>query len=174
MAALDTIDGPFDLLPHTTDLREIDAPHSGRYNIPSVGLFVWRLKVYPVTQAPAYNLEQEGPNFFTFSTLSNDAPLFTKAEPESGPTDIADESNVPGPIRRVALDARVEAYYGLDKSFYIWVGEGGKKPAPPGPAGAHRGRRPDRLCPSPWSDCRGPRARADRLSCARRPGMGCG
>ena len=131
MAALDTIDGPFDALPHTTDLREIDARHSGRYNIPSVGLFVWRLKVYPVTQAPAYNLEQEGPNFFTFSTLSNDTPLFTKAEPESGPTDIADEMTVPGPIRRAGLDAQVDAYYGLDKSFYIWVGEGGKKPRTP-------------------------------------------
>src|SRR6185437_13084515 len=43
--ALERLNGPFDELVHTVEVRSI-ASHltQGRYNIPSVGLFVWRLK----------------------------------------------------------------------------------------------------------------------------------
>ncbi len=45
--ALELLDGPFDRLAHTVDVRRINSHRTlGRYNIPSVGLFVWRLKSY--------------------------------------------------------------------------------------------------------------------------------
>jgi hypothetical protein len=133
MEPLNEIDSPFDLLPHTIDVRRTNASNAGRYNIPSVGLFVWRLKTHPVTYTPAYNYEQIGPNFFTFSTLGNDAPLFTRIVPESSPTTIAGEINLPGTITRYDLDAHKDSYYGSGKSLQIWVGEGGKKPPSPVP-----------------------------------------
>src|SRR5215211_5859583 len=41
--ALDLLDGPFDGLSRTVDVRRVNSAYtSGLYNIPSVGLFVWR------------------------------------------------------------------------------------------------------------------------------------
>ena len=78
--ALDLLDGPFDALAHTVDVRRISSRHSpGRHNIPSVGLFVWRLKPYPVVRTPAFCLEEEGPHCYTFSVLGNDMPLYVEA-----------------------------------------------------------------------------------------------
>jgi hypothetical protein len=123
MNRLDLLDSPFDKLAHTVDVRRIQSHHqAGRYNIPSVGLFVWRLKTYSVTNTPATCLEQIGPNCFTFSVLGNDAPLFTESFPERDPYHIAGERNLPVPIRRRALERYLESYYGEDKSFYLWKG----------------------------------------------------
>ena len=110
---LDLIDGPFDRLAHTVDVRRINSHRTvGRYNIPSVGVFVWRLKSYSVTHSPAYCAEEAGPHCFTFSVLGQDAPLFIKPEPETEPTQIAEELNVPAPIRRLAFDKHRAAIYG--------------------------------------------------------------
>ena len=57
--ALDRIAGPFDELAHNVDVRCINSHRTqGRYNIPSVVLFVWRLKEYSITKDPAYYLER--------------------------------------------------------------------------------------------------------------------
>lgn len=144
--ALDLIDGPFERLAHTVDIRRVISHRSlGRYNIPSVGVFVWRLKPYSVTHAPTYCLESEGPQCFTFSVLGNNTPLFTRPEPESEPTHIAEEINLPTAIRRRALEERVmtgpplttqasAAYYGEGKSIVIyapdWPAKGARQPVP--------------------------------------------
>ena len=47
---LDRIDGPFGTEAHTADVRALPA---GRYNLPNVGLFLWRLQAYPVQRATA-------------------------------------------------------------------------------------------------------------------------
>src|SRR6185369_9491013 len=60
-------------------------------------------------------------NCFTFSILGDDVPLFTRPLPEPSPDDIAGELNVPAPIRRYALAEQLDAYYGKDKSFFIWA-----------------------------------------------------
>ncbi|HEY7181479.1 MAG TPA: hypothetical protein VIC84_08665, partial [Blastocatellia bacterium] len=132
-AALDLIDGPFDELAHTVDARRIDSHRAiGRYNIPSVGLFVCRLRSYSITRAPAFCAEAVGPHLFTFSVLGNDAPLFTRPERETDPSSIAGEMDLPIPIRRRAFELRKaqngivktqasEAYYGGGKSVAIWT-----------------------------------------------------
>jgi hypothetical protein len=122
--ALDLLDGPFDEVAHTVDVRRIDSRRAqGLYNIPSIGLYVWRLRSYPVTETPAYCLEEVGPHCFTFSVLGNDIPLYIRPERESAPTDIAGEMNLPVPIRRQAFEARYSDYYGDGKSLQIWRGK---------------------------------------------------
>ena len=138
-AALALLGGPFDTLAHTVDVRRPNSSRTlGRFNIPSVGLFVWRLRPYSVTRTAAYCLEDVDPRFYSFSALGNDAPLFTRPTPESDPTTIAGPLNVPAPITRRALEVRAErparagwanpAYYGEGRSLLIyapgWVGTG--------------------------------------------------
>jgi len=132
-AVLDLIDGPFDQLGHTVDVRRINSQRTpGRYNIPNVGLFVCRLKSYSVTSTPARCAEEVGAHCFTFSVLGNDAPLFTRPELETDPTAIAAETNLPVPIRRRAFEERLvekgklkthasEIYYGEGRSVAIYL-----------------------------------------------------
>ena len=132
--ALERVNGPFDELAHNIDVRQINSDRTpGRYNIPSVGLFVWRLKEYSITKAPAYYLERRHRNRernrYTFSILTNDTQLVTLPFREPEPTHIADEMNVPAPIRRRAMDERTADYYGAGKSLLIWVGDL-EQPAP--------------------------------------------
>jgi hypothetical protein len=118
--ALRRIDAPFDEVSHTIEVRRINSGRSrGRYNIPSVGLFVWRLKHYSVTGTPAFCQDARS-NRYHFSALGNDAPLYTNPRAEAGPADIAGELNVPAPIHRKAFDLHKKDYYGPGKSLQIW------------------------------------------------------
>jgi hypothetical protein len=127
--ALDRSEGAFGETAHTADVRHINSNRTrGRFNIPGVGLFLWRLKSFPVTQAPAH-CEDRKRHHYTFSILSNDTPLFTKTITEPGPAHIADEMNVPAPIRRSAMEERLEDYYGKGKSLLIYR-DGVNKPVP--------------------------------------------
>src|SRR5690606_36531298 len=134
--ALDLLDGPFDTMAHTVDVRRIGSARTrGWHNIPSVGLFVWRLKPYSVTRAPAYCYESYGSSNFSFSVPGNDAPIFTLPSPEPSPHHVAGPLNVPAPIRRRALEREVSSYYGEGRSFAIWVdgwaGYSSDAPLPP-------------------------------------------
>lgn len=120
---LNLIDSPFEKSAHTVDVRRINSVHSqGRHNIPSVGVFVWRLKSYSVTETPAYCLEAAGPHCYTFSILGNDSPLFMLPEPEADPTHIAGEFNLPVPVRRRLFEDHKAQLYGPDLSLQIWKG----------------------------------------------------
>lgn len=118
--ALDRIGTPFNEVAHSVDVRRPASQYRpGLFNVPSAGAFVWRLKSYSVTHAPAYAL-QTYDNFYTFSVLGNEAPLFTRARRQDDPAAIAGELDVPVPIRRRALDQNAKAYYGAGKSFAIY------------------------------------------------------
>ena len=123
--------GPFDTLAHTADVRLINAAHipRGRYNIPSVGLFICRLRSYPATKVMAFHIDpQQG--HYSFSPLGNDQPLFVKPEREADPTQLAGELNLPIPISRHSLQDRLQDFYGEDKSFYIWITKAAGKAEP--------------------------------------------
>ncbi len=105
--SLDLLATPFLKTPHTIDVRRINSHRSkGHFNIGSAGLFVFRLKTYSVTQTPAYCIEDEGPECYTFNALGHDTPLYNKPQPETSPTRIADQLNLPTPIRRRAFQDR--------------------------------------------------------------------
>jgi hypothetical protein len=119
-AALDLLGGPFDEQAHTVDVRRAaSARRQGGYTPAGLGLFVWRLKPYTISRAPAYCIDRAR-NHFTFSILGNDQPLVTKPEPEPSATHIATLDNVPAYIRRRQLADRLSDFYGPGKSFAIW------------------------------------------------------
>ncbi len=130
--ALDDLGSAFEEVAHTVDVRCINARHFPEfYNIPSVGVFVWRLKTYPVTQAPAF-YEDGRPNCYTFSVLGNDSPLYNRSQPTVAHP--PGRINLPTPITRRGLEcfetdeaaetvaSGVPFYYGDGKAFEIWAG----------------------------------------------------
>ena len=124
---LSRLDGPFDEVAHTVDVRRINSTRSaGRYGLSNIGLFVWRLRSYPTTESPAY-CNDSNRTQYSFSRLSNDTQLFALPIQEPLPTHIAEEVNLPVPIRRESFAARTTDYYGLGKSLMIWLGNTDRK-----------------------------------------------
>ncbi|MGW1375391.1 hypothetical protein ACWD6P_14095 [Streptomyces sp. NPDC002446] len=118
-AALDLAGGPFGTIARSVDVRRADSTRTqGGYTPAGVGLFVWRLRPYSVTRAPAYCIDRAR-NLYTFSILGNDTPLVTRPEPEPSATHLATLDNVPAAIRRRQLHDRPADYYGPGKSFTI-------------------------------------------------------
>jgi hypothetical protein len=118
---LEWIGGPFDDIAHTVDVRRIESGH-GRYNIPNIGIFLWRLDDFRLTESPAVRLDDRR---YLFSPLGNNTPLFTRPEPEPEISHLARPINVPAPITRRVLhadldpDAPAGNYYGVEKSLFI-------------------------------------------------------
>jgi hypothetical protein len=118
--ALDRVHGPFDEFAYTVSVGRLTSAHRRtRYDIPEVGLFVWRLRPYSITRAPAFCIDRVR-SHYTLNVLAIDAPLITKPVPGPTRTHIADETNVPAWIRRRALDENAAAYYGPGKSIVVW------------------------------------------------------
>lgn len=97
--------GAFDRSAHTVDVRHI-AARRGRYNIPNIGLFMWRLQSYPIALGAP---REVAPGCYTFNPLGLDAPLFNNPVTESAITDLAGEINVPALLRRRELHDELEA-----------------------------------------------------------------
>ena len=136
--------GAFCPLAHSVDVRRLGSHRRrGRYGVPDVGLFVFRLRSYSVTTTSACCVEDIGPHCFTFSILGNDTPLFQLPEPAEVATGIAQESQLPVPLRRYRFAERgpladyasvSDALYGEGKSVVIyapdWPSKGQGLPVP--------------------------------------------
>ena len=105
---LEKIDGPFDTVAHTVDVRHV-ATGQGKYNIQNIGIFLWRLTAYSLTKSPAFQLDTKR---FLFHPLGFDTQLFTNPVTEDEVTHLAEPINVPAPISRRVLDAYLPQYYG--------------------------------------------------------------
>lgn len=119
--ALDRLGGAFESIAHTVDTRRL-TPRSaaGRFNIPSLALYVWTMGSYSVTKRQPYSQEGVGPQYYTFSALGNDAPLFCAGEPAGRSPVVVDELQAPAPIRRRQLEQRLPELYGEERSLAIW------------------------------------------------------
>lgn len=133
VGSLDLIGTPFERSFHSVEIRGI-ASGRGCYNIPHVGLFCWRLEAYPMERAPAGKKMQH----YFFSPLGADMPLFHQPVTETKIAHLAEEKNVPGAIRPLALLSDLRGfqdqyqnlpdperpqhsiYYGSGRSFAIY------------------------------------------------------
>ena len=113
--SLENINGAFDTVAHTVDVRHI-ATAQGKYNIQNIGIFLWRLGAYSLTESPAYQVDAKR---FFFHPLGLDTPLFTNPVTETEVTHLADPINVPASISRRVFDAALADYYGAGKSILV-------------------------------------------------------
>jgi hypothetical protein len=116
-ARLEHLGGPFEHLAgeadlaHTADVRRV-AGGRGRYNVPNVGLFLWRLRAYSLTGSPAVPAAAGERRRFLFSPLGVSAPLFNAPLTEDEFTHLAEPVNLPGRISRRVLSRDLADYYG--------------------------------------------------------------
>jgi len=112
---LERLGSAFEISAHTVDVRHI-ARSQGKYNIPNIGIFLWRLNAFRLRNSPAVRVDDHR---FLFNPLGANMPLFTRPQTEKSITHLADPINVPEPISRRVLDASLAAYYGLELSIFI-------------------------------------------------------
>lgn len=113
--ALERRDTAFNTIAHSVDMRRIET-QKGRYNIPNVGLFLWRLEAFPLTDSPAFRIDDER---FLFSPLGNNLQLFTRPQSETDITHLAEPINVPEPISRRVMHTYLSRYYGAQLSLLV-------------------------------------------------------
>jgi len=101
---LELLNGPFENVAHTADVRKIGMC-SGKYNIPNIGIFLWRLQSYPLAYVTARKIPDSG---YTFDPTGIDIPLFNRPQTEKEITHLAEEINVPAPLRRRPLYDELE------------------------------------------------------------------
>ena len=124
---LELVGGAFDRSPRTADVRSIGAGR-GRYNIPNVGIFLWRLQSYwldvaaastqeiaPLSRAPAaHAVANPADGRYLFQPAETNGPLFNRLpyNPDRSAADLdhlVTEADVPGPLRRRPLYDELEA-----------------------------------------------------------------
>lgn len=104
---LELTGGPFDPLAHTADVRHIDNGR-GRYGIPNVGVFLWRLQAYPIQRGTPFRPATFDGRYW-FDPLGRDTRLFNRPRGEEDIDHLAEELNVEGPLRARALRKELRA-----------------------------------------------------------------
>ena len=105
--ALELIGTAFDSAVRTVDVRRIE-PDRGRHNIPSVGLFLWRLQSYFVADALARPVTGSD-GYFTADPTGREIPLFNPPRTETDAFHLAAERDVPDRLRRRPLHDELQA-----------------------------------------------------------------
>jgi hypothetical protein len=105
-------DGPFDPFSHTLEIRNASSGR-GRFNIPNIGIYLWRLRSYavgagdPGDESPDFSSARFRGGWWTIHPAGCDSPLFNVPRTETTITHLAEEENVPGELRRLALNAEL-------------------------------------------------------------------
>ena len=112
---LERLGSAFETTAHTVDVRHVERGE-GKYNIPNIGIFLWRLNAYRLRGSPAARVDDHR---FLFHPLGVNTPLFNRPQTEKSITHLAEPLNVPEPISRRVLDASLADYYGAELSMLI-------------------------------------------------------
>jgi hypothetical protein len=99
--------GPFNGVAHTIEVRS--PGRGGRYNIPNVGIFLWRLQPYRLRALPLVaDPGDASGRRQRVNPLGSDLRLFRSPQPETEIDHIATPVNVPDPlrVRELALQVR--------------------------------------------------------------------
>ncbi len=127
--ALELMSSPFEPTMRTVEVRRI-APRRGKWNIPNLGLFVWRLRAYRLTQSPLAPARRGATGEyrrrkFRLHPLNVDVPVFTRPLTETDPAELAGLLNLPLPLSRRRLEADLRrpegtgAIYGAEASLLL-------------------------------------------------------
>jgi hypothetical protein len=120
-ARLERFDGPFDRQAHVVEVRRA-ASERGRHNLPNLGLHLWRIASFEITRSQAAAIP-DSPNYFRFDPWGHDAPLYNLPRTETEIASLAEEVNLPLPLRRRELASDLERavplYLGDDPVFGV-------------------------------------------------------
>jgi len=113
---------PFEKLAHTIDVRTVSTIQ-GRYNIPNIGIFIWRLKAYRLSDVPLMEAPINDKNryLYFFNPLGIELQLFTHPHNAEESTELAGPLAVAAPISRIMLRRAFSDYYGPNKSLWLTV-----------------------------------------------------
>lgn len=105
------IGSAFTTVQHTVDVRRVES-NRGRFNIPNIGIFIWRLGAYSHTESPALRLAARR---YLASPLGHALPLYSRprSAEEGFITELSTPENVPEPLTRRQLHDHLDCYYGL-------------------------------------------------------------
>jgi hypothetical protein len=121
--------GAFDTFAHTAEMRRISS-RSGRYNIPNVGIFLWRVQALRLVRTPLVDADGAGLRY-RFDALGTDEPLFNARRTEREITHLAEPLDVPLPLRRRFAKAHLADLFGTGRSFLLETETGtGVDPVP--------------------------------------------
>lgn len=116
--------GPFNAVAHTAEMRRPETG-AGRYNIPNVGLFLWRLEPFALSQVPlTADPGDASGRRWRVNPLGADQPLFRLPDSEAQISHIAEPANVPEPIQlrlmaRALKDGSAPQDYGPGRSVVL-------------------------------------------------------
>jgi hypothetical protein len=133
--ALERLDTAFDTQNRTIDVRRV-APRNrvaadpdpapldiglhgpGRFNIPDIGIWLWRWHSWAVDNAPAFPLDG---NRYMFGSLGQNIPLFSQEVARNSFSSLTTRMDVPQPINRREFCHNVAAFYGSssESSFQL-------------------------------------------------------
>jgi hypothetical protein len=85
---LELVNSPFERATHTVDVRHIDNGR-GKYNIPNIGIFLWRLQSYFIMRSTARAASDPPDGRYTFNPLGYSVPLFNRPRTETEITQLA-------------------------------------------------------------------------------------
>jgi hypothetical protein len=128
-ARLEFVGTAFDDLAHTAEVRRVGT-RAGRYNIPNVGIFLWRVQALRLTRSPLVAADAAGRRY-RIDPLGADRPLFGLARTEEQITHIAEPFDVPLALSRRRLGAHLAHYYGPGHSLLLETESAGAVTAVP-------------------------------------------
>lgn len=99
---LERLGGPFESATRTAEVRRI-ASGRGLHNLPNVGLFLWRTRVWPLVGVNATSMAIAGVDAYRFCPLGVDRPLYAGLETETDPAALATVASVPLALSRRRL-----------------------------------------------------------------------
>ena len=129
--AMEYVNTPFDKLARTVDVRHIESKR-GKYNIPNIGIFLWRLTAYSSLKSPACKVDDRR---YKFDALGKDISLYNMPVTEEEISHLAKPINVSMPLRRLVMKNYLDKYYGPDKSVLIYKDGSPVFPPPGSPPG---------------------------------------
>jgi hypothetical protein len=131
---LERMESAFDTLNRTVDVRRI-APRvravpdpdpspldvnlhgGGRFNIPDVGVYLWRWRPFQITKAAAFRVDGLR---YMFSPLGQDMPLFNNPPPRASFSRLTTRLDVPQPILRREFYQNLAQLYGPSNSVALY------------------------------------------------------
>ncbi len=144
--ALEFLDTPFEDASRTIEVRRIQ-PGLGKWNIPNIGIFLWRLQAYSHTRSPLASAHLGDDRHFRFHPLGLDVPLCLNPATETEIAHLAEPKNVPLELtRRLLTGERLRLgstlveppqfhpdaqFYGMDSESSLLVELPGTNPGDP-------------------------------------------